>query len=62
MKYLINFFNSKKRKIKRLEKKYRKLLDESYKLSTKNRALSDEKSKEANDILNEIEKLKKEND
>ena len=40
-----------------LEKKYRKLLEESYKLSTINRKQSDEKMAEAAAVLKEIEQL-----
>ena len=49
----------KKSKIKKLEKEYRRLLEESYQLSTQNRKLSDQKSEEANMILDEIYSLKR---
>lgn len=47
----------KKSKKEVLEKKYRKLLEESHKLSTVNRMESDKKMYEANQVLEEIEKL-----
>ena len=48
-----------KTKSEKLNSKYRKLLNEAYVLSTSNRKLSDLKYVEANDILKEIENLKK---
>lgn len=48
----------KKSKIEKLEITYRNLLEESYKLSSINRKLSDAKAAEAHDILNQIEQLK----
>ncbi|MGQ1783700.1 MULTISPECIES: Lacal_2735 family protein [unclassified Saccharicrinis] len=47
----------KKSKIEVLQKKYERLLKESYQLSTVNRKASDEKVAEANAILKEIEHL-----
>lgn len=47
----------KKSKKEVLEKKYRKLLEESHRLSTINRMESDKKMYEANEVLEEIEKL-----
>lgn len=41
----------------KLEKKYRKLLEESHRLSTTNRAQSDKVAAEADEVLKEIEKL-----
>ncbi|MCA1751980.1 MAG: Lacal_2735 family protein [Cryomorphaceae bacterium] len=41
----------------KLEKKYRKLLEESHRLSTTNRAQSDRVAAEAEEVLKEIEKL-----
>lgn len=41
----------------KLEKKYKKLLEESHKLSTVNRMESDLKMFEASEVLKEIEKL-----
>jgi len=44
-------------KKKSLERKYQRLLQEAYKLSTVNRKASDEKTAEANRVLNQIEEL-----
>ncbi|AZQ65208.1 Lacal_2735 family protein [Flammeovirga pectinis] len=41
----------------KLEKRYKKLLEESHKLSTVNRMESDLKMFEASEVLKEIEKL-----
>lgn len=41
----------------KLEKKYKKLLEESHRLSTTNRAQSDKVAAEADEVLREIEKL-----
>lgn len=49
----------KKSKTDQLQKKYEKLLSESYTLSKSNRALSDQKYSEAQAVLEEIEELKK---
>jgi hypothetical protein len=43
----------------KLEKKYKKLLDESYKLSHSNRTESDKMQAEAQAVLDEIDKLDK---
>ena len=40
-----------------LLKKYTALTEEAYKLSHSNRSLSDQKTKEANDVLNKIKAL-----
>ncbi|MCP4440208.1 MAG: Lacal_2735 family protein [Aureispira sp.] len=48
----------KKSKKEQLEVKYKKLMEESYKLSHTNRAASSQKASEADDVLKEIEKLK----
>lgn len=48
----------KKDPIAQLQKKYNRLMEESYKLSTTNRQASDEKRSEAEDVLAEIEKLR----
>lgn len=48
----------KKSKEEQLNQEYKKLLEESYKLSTVNRALSDQKAFEANEILKELDHLK----
>ncbi|WP_299683221.1 Lacal_2735 family protein [uncultured Tenacibaculum sp.] len=55
---MFKFFKSKSEKQK-LEDRYKKLLEESYKLSTVNRKLSDEKAYEADQILQQIESLNK---
>jgi hypothetical protein len=46
--------NSKR---KSLEKKYQRLLEEAYRLSTVNRKASDEKTAEANRVLKELEAI-----
>lgn len=48
----------KKTKLEKLEEKYKKILEEAYKLSSSNRTLSDAKTAEANEVLKEIETLK----
>ena len=55
---MFNIFK-KKSKVEQLHTQYKKLLEESYKLSTTNRKLSDSKVAEANDILKQIDLLKK---
>ena len=52
-------FFKKKSEIEKLEDKYQKLLKEAYNLSTTSRKLSDNKTYEANEVLLQIEKLKK---
>ena len=52
-------FFKKKSEIEKLEDKYQKLLKEAYNLSTTRRKLSDNKTYEANEVLLQIEKLKK---
>ena len=42
----------------KLQIKYRKLLEESYQLSTSNRRASDDKRAQAEDVLKEIEALR----
>ena len=54
---MFNLFK-KKNEIEKLNAKYKKLLEESYKLSTTNRRLSDSKVTEANEILEQIDLLK----
>lgn len=49
----------KKSEVEKLELKYKKLLEEAHKLSTTNRNKSDEKVFEANELLKEIDQLKK---
>jgi hypothetical protein len=48
----------KKTPIEILDHKYKKVLEEAFKLSTVNRTESDKKYKEADDIAKEMEKLK----
>ena len=48
----------KKSEVEKLQDKYKKLLEESYKLSHSNRAASDDKAAEAENILQQIEALK----
>lgn len=50
-------FLKKKSPKEKLEIQYRKLLEEAHKLSTSNRAASDQKQVEAQAILDKIEKL-----
>ena len=49
----------KKSKVEKLELKYKKLLEEAHQLSTTNRSRSDEKMFEANEVLKEIDQIKK---
>ena len=49
----------KKSKLEKLELKYKKLLNEAYNLSKINRSKSDAKTFEANEVLKEIEQIKK---
>jgi hypothetical protein len=49
----------KKSEYDKLMAKYQKLLKEAYTLSTSNRKLSDSKTGEANEVLKQIELLKK---
>ena len=49
----------KKTKLEKLQLKYEKLLAEAHKLSTTNRSMSDAKVFEANEVLKEIDKIKK---
>ena len=51
----------KKSPIEKLEIKYQELLKEAYKLSTGNRTQSDAKTFEANEVLKQIDLLKKQN-
>jgi len=55
---MFGIFKSKSR-IDILNKKYQKLQQEAYKLSTVNRTESDKKQAEAEDVLNEIKALEK---
>lgn len=54
---MFNFFKKKSEKAK-LELKYKKLLEESYRLSHVNRQESDNKRAEAEEILKQIESIK----
>jgi hypothetical protein len=47
-----------KSQVEKLEVKYKKLLEEAYRLSTSNRSLSDRKTFEANQVLDQITKMK----
>ena len=47
----------KKSELEQLQLRYKKALEESYKLSHTNRAASDQKAVEADGILKQIEKL-----
>ena len=53
---MFGLFKKKTEKEKLLEK-YKALTEEAYKLSHSNRVASDAKTKEANDILEQINKL-----
>lgn len=53
---MFGLFKSKDPK-KKLEKKYKELLEESYRLSSTDRKASDAKQAEAEDVLKEIEGL-----
>lgn len=48
----------KKTQAEKLQLKYQKLMEESYKLSTVNRKQSDDKMTEANNVLEQIDRLK----
>lgn len=47
----------RKSRLEKLEIKYKKLLEESYKLSHTNRTLSDQKAAEADELMKEIETM-----
>jgi len=49
----------KKSEVEKLEVKYKKLLEEVHQLSTTNRSKSDEKMYEANEVLKQIDQIKK---
>ena len=55
---MFGLFN-KKSPVDKLVAKHKKLLEEAYILSSTNRKLSDAKTAEANDVLKEIDLLKK---
>ena len=48
----------KKSEIEKLQELYQKLMAESFKLAQTNRMLSDQKRSEAEDVMNQIAKLK----
>lgn len=48
----------KKSPVEKLQKRYNKLMEEGYKLSTVNRKLSDEKYAEADEVLKQIKGIK----
>ena len=56
---MFNLFKKKSKK-EQLAEKYRKLLAESHRLSTTNRALSDQKVAEADEVLKQMDALEKE--
>lgn len=47
----------KKSEVEKLNEKYQKLMEESFRLSTSNRTASDQKAQEANEVLEQIEAL-----
>lgn len=49
----------KKTEEEKLQEKYKKLMEEAYKLQTVNRSDSDQKYLEADNVLKQIEALKK---
>lgn len=49
----------KKSEVEKLELKYKKLLEEAHQLSTTNRSKSDEKMYEVNEVLKQIDQIKK---
>lgn len=57
---MFGLFKSKS-PVEKLQEKYKKLTEESYKLSHTNRRASDEKAAEAEQVLKEIEKLESTN-
>lgn len=48
----------KKSEVEKLQEQYKKLMEESYKLSHSNRSASDQKAAEADAVLKKIEALK----
>jgi hypothetical protein len=54
---MFNLFK-KKSELDKLQDEYKKVLEESYKLSHTNRAASDQKAVEADEIMKKIEALK----
>lgn len=53
---MFNFFK-KKSKVEQLQEQYKKLLEESFRLSKTDRTESDKKQVEANEILKQIESI-----
>jgi len=47
----------KKNEVDKLQEKYKKIMEEAYKLQSSNRTESDSKYKEADDILKKIEAI-----
>lgn len=56
IKFMFGLFK-KKSEVEKLELKYQQLLKEAYTLSTSNRTLSDQKTAEANAVLDQINRL-----
>lgn len=52
----------KKSAVEKLEERYDQLITEAFQLSKSSRAESDKKTAEANNLMTEIEKLRKESD
>lgn len=55
---MLNWFKQKSKEDLLMEK-YKKLLEEAYKLSTTSRTASDKKQAEAQEVLEQLETLKK---
>jgi len=53
------FFGKKKTELEQLQEQYKKLMEESYKLSHTDRAASSKKAGEAEEVLKKIEELRK---
>ena len=51
--------SKRKLKLEKLQEKYKKLMEEGFKLQSSNRSDSDQKYLEADNVLKEIEALKK---
>ena len=56
LNFMFNLFKKKSEK-ETLLKKYKSLTEEAYKLSHSDRTASDKKTKEANDVLDEIKAI-----
>lgn len=59
MQDMLGFFRKSSNDPKALEKRYQKLMDESYKLSHSDRKASDTKRAEAEEVLKQMEALEK---